>query len=73
MPNKEARGMDIRVGDLLIMKKNHPCGGNRFRVLRSGMDFKLRCEACGREVELPRSKAEKNIRSVIREDSADVQ
>ena len=64
--------MDIRVGDLLTMKKNHPCGGNRFRVLRSGMDFKLRCETCGREVELPRSKAEKNIRLVSREGAADV-
>ena len=35
--------MDVRVGDTLVMKKNHPCGENRFEVLRSGMDFKLRC------------------------------
>ena len=32
--------MDVRVGDILVMKKNHPCGENRFLVLRSGMDFK---------------------------------
>ena len=40
--------MDINIGDTLIMKKNHPCGTNRFIVLRVGMDFKLRCESCGR-------------------------
>ena len=42
--------MDIRVNDELIMKKPHPCGNNRFLVLRVGMDFKIRCEGCGREV-----------------------
>ena len=45
--------MDVQVGDILIMKKNHPCGENRFLVLRSGMDFKLRCTRCGREVMSP--------------------
>ena len=60
--------MDLRVGDELIMKKNHPCGDNHFTVLRSGMDFKLRCEKCGREVMVARSKAEKNIRKVFREE-----
>lgn len=61
--------MDIRVGDVLIMKKNHPCGGNRFLVTRSGMDFKLRCEKCGHDVEVPRSKAEKNIKQIVREEA----
>ena len=42
--------MDVRVGDILVMKKNHPCGENKFLVLRSGMDFKLRCTGCGHEV-----------------------
>ena len=55
--------MDIRVGDVLEMKKNHPCGSRRFAVLRVGMDFRLRCEGCGHE---PRLKAEKNIRKVER-------
>ena len=52
--------MDIRVGDILIMKKNHPCGNSEFRVLRSGMDFKLECKKCGHIVMVPRLKAEKN-------------
>ena len=58
--------MDVRVGDILVMKKNHPCGENKFLVLRSGMDFKLRCTGCGHEVMVARSKAEKNIREIRR-------
>lgn len=56
--------MDISVGDILIMKKNHPCGDNRFLVLRVGMDFRMRCAGCGHEIMLPRSKAEKGIKKV---------
>lgn len=61
--------MDVRVGDELVMKKAHPCGENRFEVLRSGIDFKLRCKKCGREVMVPRIKIEKNIKKIIREES----
>ncbi len=60
--------MDIRVGDKLTMKKSHPCGGKQWLVLRTGMDFKLKCQTCGREVMIARSKAEKNIKSIERED-----
>lgn len=59
--------MDIRVGDVLEMKKQHPCGSKKFLVLRSGMDFRLRCDGCGREFLIPRLKAEKNIKKVFRE------
>ncbi len=58
--------MDIKKGDLLTMKKKHPCGSDKMLVLRSGMDFKLRCEGCGREFMIIRSKAEKNVRAVDR-------
>ena len=56
--------MDIRVGDILTMKKEHPCGEKRWLVLRTGMDFKLRCLGCGHEVMGARSKFERNIRAV---------
>lgn len=59
--------MDVQVGDILTMKKPHPCGSKQWKVLRTGMDFKLSCVGCGHEVMLPRSKAEKNIRSIERE------
>lgn len=58
--------MDVRLEDILVMKKSHPCGSNRWRVLRTGMDFRLKCCGCGHEVMLPRSKAEKNIRQIVR-------
>ena len=61
--------MEVRVGDELVMKKAHPCGENRFEVLRSGIDFRLRCKKCGREVMVPRIKIEKNIKKIIREES----
>ena len=61
--------MNINVGDKLEMKKQHPCGGRTFTVLRVGMDFKIRCISCGHELMLPRVRAEKNIRKVIREES----
>ena len=62
--------MDVRVHDILLMKKPHPCGAFRFLVLRSGMDFKLRCCGCGREIMVPRIKVEKHIKSVIREEDS---
>ena len=58
--------MDIRVGDLLTMKKAHPCGAKEWLVLRVGMDFRLRCRGCGHELMLPRAKAEKGIKRVDR-------
>ena len=58
--------MDVQVGDVLRMKKPHPCGSFEFTVLRVGMDFRIRCTGCGREIMLPRVKIEKNIKKVIR-------
>lgn len=57
--------MIIAVGDILIMRKAHPCGNNRFLVLRVGMDFKLKCQNCGREFIIPRIKVEKNIKQIL--------
>ena len=47
--------MDIRVNDILVMKKPHPCGEKRWLVLRTGADFRLRCLGCGHELMTPRS------------------
>lgn len=60
--------MDINRGDILTMKKQHPCGCNQMLVLRSGMDFKLQCVKCRREFMVVRAKAEKNIKNIIRKD-----
>lgn len=59
--------MDVRVGDVILVKKKHPCGADRFDVLRVGMDFRIRCTGCSREVMLPRAKIEKNIKKIFRD------
>ena len=63
--------MDIRVGDVLVVKKQQPCGSKEFTVLRVGMDFKIRCKGCGHEVMLPRAKIEKNIKKVLPQEDAE--
>ena len=57
--------MNVNVGERVEMKKPHPCGGKTFRILRIGMDFKIKCEKCGREVMAPRNKIEKNIKKIL--------
>lgn len=61
--------MDVRINDILIMKKAHPCGETRWRVLRIGADFRMQCLGCSHEIMVPRFKAEKNIRSIVREEN----
>lgn len=58
--------MNVRVGDVVELKKQHPCGSADWTVLRVGMDFKLRCNGCGHELMVPRSKAEKAIKKIKR-------
>ncbi|MDE5564053.1 MAG: DUF951 domain-containing protein [Oscillospiraceae bacterium] len=58
--------MDVRVDDVLLMKKQHPCGCKEMLVLRVGMDFRLRCTGCGREFMIPRLKIERNIKKIAR-------
>lgn len=58
--------MDIRVGDVLTLKKKHPCGSNIWRTLRIGADLKLKCLGCGHEIMEPRVKIEKNIKEIKR-------
>ena len=57
--------MNIQVGDVLQKKKTHPCGERECLVLWVGMDFRLRCQTCGREVMILRSKAEKSVKKVL--------
>ncbi len=53
------------VGDVVRLKKGHPCGNDQWQVLRTGMDFRIKCIKCGRQVMLPRKKFEKNVKEVI--------
>lgn len=57
--------MELHLGDIIEMRKTHPCGSNRWEILRTGMDFRLRCLGCGRLILLPRPKLEKSIKKVL--------
>ena len=52
--------------DTVELKKQHPCGGKEFKIVRLGSDVKLICITCGRDILLPRIKLEKQIKKVIR-------
>ena len=63
--------MDVQIGEILTMKKPHPCGSDRWEVLRIGADFRLRCLGCGHEIMGERRKFEKQLRCIARKDAAD--
>ncbi|MCD8120026.1 MAG: DUF951 domain-containing protein [Lachnospiraceae bacterium] len=54
--------MDFETGDIIKLKKQHPCGSSEWEILRTGADFRLRCLGCGRQVMLSRRDVEKNVR-----------
>ena len=56
--------MLIQVGDIITMKKQHPCGSKEWEVLRSGADFRLKCCGCAHQVMMPRPQVEKNVRGI---------
>ena len=57
--------MDFELGDVIKMKKAHPCATNQWEILRVGMDFRLKCCGCGHQVMLPRKQVEKSFRGKI--------
>ena len=56
--------LDVHVGDVVTMKKAHPCGSREWKLLRVGTDFRMECLGCGHQVMAPRSKIEKNIKKI---------
>ena len=56
--------LKLEVGDIISMKKKHPCGASEFDILRVGSDIRIRCRGCERDVTVPREKLERNIKSV---------
>lgn len=57
--------MKLFVGDVLELKKAHPCGSKQWEVLRTGADFRIKCKGCGHMVMLERSQLEKRIKKVL--------
>ena len=56
---------NFKLGDIVKMKKQHPCGSYNWEVVRMGMDIKIKCTGCGRLVMLPRNEFEKKMVRVV--------
>ena len=57
--------MEFNVGQVIKIKKPHPCGANEWEILRVGMDFRLKCKGCNHQVMVPRKLVEKNFKGFI--------
>lgn len=55
---------NYKVGDILVFKKSHPCGGNMWKVLKYGVDCKLECTTCHRNIILSRVEISKKIKNI---------
>lgn len=62
MIRKKEGYMEFQVGEIIVLKRGHPCGANEWQILRVGMDFRLKCMGCGRQIMVPRKLVEKNLR-----------
>ncbi|MWV46176.1 DUF951 family protein [Paenibacillus sp. HJL G12] len=60
----------FQLGDVVQMKKNHPCGSNEMEIIRMGMDIRIKCVGCQHSVLIPRAKFEKNMKKVLRSKEA---
>lgn len=56
---------DYDLNDIVAMKKPHPCGLNRWKIIRMGMDIKIQCEGCGHIVMLPRREFERKLKKIL--------
>jgi len=53
------------VGDIVQMRKPHACGGDEWEIMRTGMDFRIKCRKCGRVVLIPRRRFERSVKTVL--------
>ncbi len=57
--------LEYKVGSIVIMKKQHPCGTNKWEITRAGTDIKIKCLECERSIMLPRVEFNKKVKKVI--------
>lgn len=58
--------MDIQVGNIVKLKKQHPCGSHEWEVLRIGADFRIKCTGCGHQIMIPRKTLEKSVKEICK-------
>jgi hypothetical protein len=57
--------LQLAIGDIVRLRKPHPCGGFEWEIMRVGADIRLKCLTCGRRILVPRSRVEKQIKSIV--------
>lgn len=57
---------EFNIGDIVEMKKGHPCGNNQWEIIRLGADIKIKCGGCGRIVMIPRIKFSKEVKKIVK-------
>jgi len=57
---------DFAMNDIVEMKKQHPCGENRWKIIRMGMDVRIKCLGCERSVLIPRNEFVKKMKKIIK-------
>ncbi|WDV45869.1 DUF951 domain-containing protein [Clostridiaceae bacterium M8S5] len=57
--------MKYNVGDIVMLKKGHPCGENKWQIMRVGVDFRIKCLGCSRQVWLARRDFEKRVKKIL--------
>ena len=62
---------NLNLNDIIIMKKNHACGGNEFSIIRLGVDIKIRCEKCGHEIMMDRLDLMKKMKKKVGNENAE--
>lgn len=60
--------LNYELGDVVTLKKGHPCGENRWEIIRTGVDIKLKCLGCGRVIWMSRMDFEKRVRKILVDD-----
>jgi hypothetical protein len=65
----QVKKIELGIGDVVQLKKQHPCGSYQWEIYRTGMDFGIKCLGCGRKVMIPRRKIEKSVKAVIKKGS----
>lgn len=56
------KSVEFEIGQIIKMKKKHPCGSDQWEIMRVGADFRLKCVGCGHQIMLKRTMVEKNVR-----------
>ena len=64
-----AEKLNYEIGDVVKLKKPHPCGSQEWEILRVGADFRLKCRGCGHQIMIARRQAEKNVKEIIKGNS----